>query len=63
MIITWRKRRKLSKMHLMYTVDENGTRKYTLKVRRRRLFEPNIVLLQKVDSNGKPTNSAHPGRQ
>ena len=34
------------KMHLMYHLDENGTRVYTLK---------------KAGPDGKPTNSAHPG--
>ncbi|PPR02361.1 hypothetical protein CVT24_011705 [Panaeolus cyanescens] len=34
-------------MHLMYTLDENGNRKYTLK---------------KITDEGKPTKSAHPAR-
>ncbi|EZA55390.1 hypothetical protein DMN91_002353 [Ooceraea biroi] len=34
-------------MYLMYHLDENGDRVYTLK---------------KVDPNGKPTVSAHPAR-
>ncbi|KAF9055781.1 Nop10p-domain-containing protein [Panaeolus papilionaceus] len=34
-------------MHLMYTLDENGNRKYTLK---------------KITDDGKTTKSAHPAR-
>jgi H/ACA ribonucleoprotein complex subunit 3 len=50
-------------MHLMYTLDEDGNRVYTLKVR---LYRYNrcswyLHLLQKATDAGKTTKSAHPG--
>ena len=53
-------------MHLMYYMDENGKRIYTLKVCIYFLVFKWIVLLtlfQKVDPVvDKPTSSAHPGK-
>lgn len=50
-------------MHLMYTLDEEGNRVYTLKVRlySYRHFSWHSRLLQKVTDAGKTTKSAHPG--
>jgi hypothetical protein len=50
-------------MHLMYTLDEEGNRVYTLKVRlyRHRHFSWYSRLPQKVTDAGKTTKSAHPG--
>lgn len=50
-------------MHLMYTLDGNGNRAYTLKVR---VFIYRVELrpfmtLQKVTDEGRITKSAHPG--
>ena len=53
-------------MHLMYTLDENGNRVYTLKVSPVRLTlscvsNSNMNLPQKITDSGKITRSAHPG--
>lgn len=49
-------------MHLMYTLDEHGTRLYTLKVRHMPLMSlPVLTALQKITDDGKITKSAHPG--
>lgn len=52
-------------MHLMYTLDENGNRLYTLTVR---LFivclgleSHPLMVLQKMTPEGRITKSAHPG--
>ena len=51
-------------MHLMYTLDDNGNRVYTLKVRygsspRCGLGAERVA--QKITDSGKITKSAHPG--
>ncbi|KXN85766.1 H/ACA ribonucleoprotein complex subunit 3 [Leucoagaricus sp. SymC.cos] len=43
-------------MHLMYTLDENGNRVYTLKIICAH------TILQKITDDGKLTKSAHPAR-
>lgn len=55
-------------MHLMYYLDKNGKRVYTLEVEQFRwvcqLMSPLTLVLfspQKIGPDGKPTNSAHPG--
>lgn len=55
-------------MHLMYYLDKNGKRVYTLEVEHFRwvcqLMSPLTLVLfspQKIGPDGKPTNSAHPG--
>jgi rRNA maturation protein Nop10 len=51
-------------MRLMYTLDENGSRIYTLKVCKHSLSQSKILihkLSQKVTDAGKITKSAHPG--
>lgn len=50
-------------MHLMYTLDAEGNRVYTLKVSPGTLFvsERLTFSLQKVTDSGKITKSAHPG--
>lgn len=52
-------------MYLMYYLDENGKKMYTLEVinsikHYKLLF--NLLTFQKTDPNGKPTFSAHPAR-
>lgn len=51
-------------MHLMYYLDKNGRRVYTLKVRlstKQRLDAKAYLLQQKTAPDGTPTYSAHPG--
>ena len=51
-------------MHLMYTLDANGNRVYTLKVRScysKNFAHSESILAQKITANGKVTKSAHPG--
>ena len=51
-------------MHLMYTLDENGNRVYTLKVSAETFGEAHTGLMQppqKITDSGKITKSAHPG--
>lgn len=49
-------------MHLMYTIDENGSRVYTLKVSRNYSTQEMVLTdLQKITETGKITKSAHPG--
>ena len=50
-------------MHLMYTLDEEGNRVYTLNMRlySYRHFSWYSHLPQKVTDAGKTTKSAHPG--
>lgn len=51
-----------STMHLMYTIDENGSRVYTLKVSRNYSTQDMVLTdLQKITETGKITKSAHPG--
>ncbi len=49
-------------MHLMYTIDENGSRVYTLKVSSIDLTQDKALRdSQKITETGKITKSAHPG--
>lgn len=49
-------------MHLMYTLDEQGTRVYTLKVSSSLLIWRSLISIpQKATQAGKVTKSAHPG--
>jgi len=55
-------------MYLMYTINENGDRVYTLKVNSKWYlnFFPtrshNLLISQKRTEDGRPTLSAHPAR-
>lgn len=52
-------------MHLMYTLDANGTRIYTLKVSLCASVAESLTFMnasQKITESGKITKSAHPGK-